>query len=161
MPRLRSLAIVVAALAGTLAGCGGEPAPATPADGGPAYLIRGRVVDSFDVAVPTKLVQITLADHASADPGQPLTVIYQRQVGVALDGSFEARIDVTPEIDAFAAKTDHVASFDVVAIGTDGNVVTVFVFSRTIAQGTWAGDVPFVTLRSEGASTLDEHPPQQ
>ena len=159
--RVSGVAVLVLALAASLAACGGDAPPATPADGGPAYLIRGRVVDSLDIAVPTKLVQITLADHANADPGQPLTVIYQGQVGVALDGSFEARIDVTPEIDAFAAKTDHVASFDVIALGTDGNVVAVFVFSRAIAQGTWAGDVPYLTLRSEGASTLDEHPAQQ
>ena len=159
--RAPGVVVLVLALAASLAACGGDAPPATPADGGPAYLIRGRVVDSLDVAVPTKFVQITLADHVNADPGQPLTVIYQGQVGVALDGSFEARIDVTPEIDAFAARTDHVASFDVVAIGTDSNVVAVFVFSRSIAQGTWAGDVPYLTLRSEGASQLDEHPAQQ
>jgi hypothetical protein len=28
-------------------------------------------------------------------------------------------------------------------------------------RGTWAGDVPYLTLRSEGASQLDEHPAQQ
>jgi hypothetical protein len=154
------LAMLVLALGAVLAACGEEP-PATPTDGGPPYLIRGRVVDKFDVAVPTKLVQISLVDHANADPGQPLTVISQTQHGVALDGSFEARLEITPEIAAFAAKTDNVASFDVVAIGTDGNVVAVYVFSRTIAQSTWAGDVPFLKLRSEGASELDEHPTQQ
>jgi hypothetical protein len=151
--------LVVLALAVAVAACG-EAAPATPSDGGPAYLIRGRVVDALDVAVPTRFVQLTLADHANADPGQPLTVIYQGQFPVALDGSFEARVDVSPEIDAFAARTDHVASFDVVALGTDGNVVAVYVFSRPIAQGTWSGDVPFLTLRSEGESVLDEHPAQ-
>lgn len=148
------------ALGALVAACG-EAAPATPADGGPAYLIRGRVVDGFGIAVPTRFVQISLVDHANAEPGQPLTVIYQGQFGVGLDGSFEARLDVTPEIDAFAARTDRVASFDVVAIGTDGNVIAVYVFPRTIAQGTWAGDVPYLTLRSEGASELDEQPAQQ
>lgn len=151
--------LVALVLVAAIAACG-EAAPATPADGGPAYLLRGRVVDALDVAVPTRFVQIALADHANADPGQPLTVIYQGQFPVALDGSFEARVDVTPEIAEFAARTDNTASFDVVALGTDGNVVAVYVFSRSIAQGTWAGDVPFLTLRSEGESVLDEHPPQ-
>lgn len=158
--RITALGMLVLVLSGLLAACG-EAAPATPADGGPPYLIRGRVVDSLDIAVPTKLVQVTLADHANAQLGQPLTVISQVQYGVGLDGSFEVRLAITPEIEAFAARTDHMASFDVVALGTDGNVVAVFVFSRAIAQGTWAGDVPYLTLRSEGASELDERPTQQ
>ena len=158
--RVAMLRVLLVVLAATLVACG-EAAPATPADGGPPYLIRGRVVDGLDVAVPTRFVQITLADHVNADPGQPLTVIYQGQFAAALDGTFEARVAVTPEIADFAARSDNVASFDVVALGTDGNVVAVYVFSRSIAQGTWAGAVPYLTLRSEGASSLDEQPAQQ
>lgn len=158
--RHAALRLLLVSLAAFVAACG-EAAPATPEDGGPPYLIRGRVVDALDVAVPTRFIQISLVDHANADPGQPLTVIFQGQFAAALDGSFEARVAVTPEITDFAARTGGVASFDVVALGTDGNVVAVYVFSRTIAQGTWAGDVPYLTLRSEGASDLDEHPAQR
>jgi hypothetical protein len=148
------------ALAAALAACGGDAA-ATPSDGLPPTLIRGRIVDKTDTPVPTKAVQISLLDHAHAKVGEPVPVIYQAQFGVGIDGTFEARIAITPETDAFAATTDHVASFDVVAIGTDGNVVAVFVFPRTIDKGTWAGDVPYLTLRSDGVSELDEHPAQQ
>src|SRR5690242_10755476 len=118
-PRRGRLAAIAALLlvlvAGGLAACGG--AQATPDDGLPPILIRGKVLDSTDTPVPTKVVQISLLDHAGAQVGQPVTVIYQGQFGIALDGSFEARVAITPEIDAFAATTDHVASFDIVAIG--------------------------------------------
>ena len=156
-PATAALALLLTAL---LVACGGGPA-VTPDDGLDPLLIRGKVVDSLDVAVPTKFVQITLADHFNADPGQPLTVISQVQYGVAIDGTFDARLAITPEIAAFAARSDNVASFDVVAVGTDGNVVAVYVFPRTITEGRWAGEVPYLTLRSEGESTLVERPSQQ
>jgi hypothetical protein len=156
---MRLLAGVLAgALVVLLAACGG--AGTGPGDSQAPILIRGVVVDGTGAPVPTRTVQVTLADHANAKPGQPLTVIYQGQVGLAADGSFEAHVPITPAIADFAARPDHVASFDVVAVGTDGNVVAVFVFSRAIADGAWAGDVPFLTLRSEGASEINEHPAQ-
>jgi hypothetical protein len=152
------VALAVAAVV-LLAACGGPAV--TPNDGLDPILIRGKLVDAKGTPVPAQAGQITLADHASARPGEPITVIYQAKFFIAIDGSFEVRVPVTPEIAAFAGRTDHVASFDMFALGADGNVVANFTFSRTVDQDRWAGDVPYLTLRSDGVSELDEHPAQQ
>jgi hypothetical protein len=146
------------AVAFVLAGCNAAPA-ATPPDGVDPVMVRGMVVDSTGTPISTQYVQISILDPAHSQQGQPIPLVYDGRFGVGIDGRFEARIPITPQIDAFAAANDHVVNFNVLAVGTDGSVIA-YGFPRTITQGQWAGDVPFLTLRPGGGSKLDEHPSQ-
>lgn len=150
--------VVALVLALAFAACSGDgPAP-TASDSIAPVMVRGKVVDSTGTPISTKYLQVSIFDTANSQVGQPVPMVYDAQYVVGIDGTFEARVPITPEITRYAA-ANGAANFMLMAVGTDGTIIT-FGFPREIKLGQWAGEVPFVTLRPDGGSEINEHPSQ-
>jgi hypothetical protein len=133
----------IAMLAVSVLGC----ASVDPTDPAAPLIVHGVVHDIGERPVADATVSISV-DGPSPDletiPGR---TIFELQIPVASDGTFQFRYRPTEVLVQTAAGTSGVVLLTVSARDSSGNDLGFWQFPRTIEGGTWTGDPPGVVIR--------------
>jgi hypothetical protein len=129
-----------------LVGCLG----ANPPQGDPAapVLVRGAVSAGTGLPAGTAQLRLVATSWLSAQPPrEELPVTFEREYTPHPDGRFELRLWPGDVLRESGGRPASAISFDLLALGADGQVVAAAPFTREVAGSRWDGAAPEVTLR--------------